>query len=164
MFVAAPTPHAGANCSSTQPAARGGCSRPCSPCRGPPWPSRAAGTGHDRCWAGAAPPQPAAGRLRQCSAAVGSSSATASSLDGEAWEATYGQSTLRYGISLEQGVRETMEDAAQVVQHGRCGFFFASERRTQGRPGERCARMAPLLGKLSPLASAVPDKLTRDAS
>jgi hypothetical protein len=34
---------------------------------------------------------------------------------------------MRYGISLEQGVRETMEDAAQVVQHGRCGFFFASE-------------------------------------
>ena len=35
----------------------------------------------------------------------------------------------RYGISLEQGVRGTMEDAAQVVPHGRCGFFIASELR-----------------------------------
>ena len=49
-------------------------------------------------------------------------------MDEDEWVATYGQQPLRYGISLEQGVRETMEDAAQVVPHGRCGFFFASER------------------------------------
>lgn len=65
-----------------------------------------------------------------CTAALAGSSsgyAQASSQDEEAWEATYGQPVLRYGMSLEQGVRETMEDATQVVPAGRCGFFFASE-------------------------------------
>lgn len=84
--------------------------------------------------AGGAPPQPAEQQRRQrrrftgTAALAGSSSsyAQASSQDEEAWEATYGQPVLRYGISLEQGVRETMEDAAQVVPAGRCGFFFAT--------------------------------------
>lgn len=35
-------------------------------------------------------------------------------MDEEEWEATYGLSPLKYGISLEQGLRETMEDATQV--------------------------------------------------
>lgn len=48
-------------------------------------------------------------------------------MDEEEWESTYGISPLQYGISMQQGVRETMEDAAQVVPHGRYGFFFASE-------------------------------------
>ena len=48
-------------------------------------------------------------------------------MDEDEWESTYGLSPLLYGISLEQGMRETMEDAAQVVPHGRYGFFFASE-------------------------------------
>lgn len=55
-----------------------------------------------------------------------SSSVAASSLDEADWEQAYGHSALRYGISLEQGVRETMEDAVQVVPHGRHGFFFAT--------------------------------------
>ncbi|KAL4458266.1 hypothetical protein ABPG75_013131 [Micractinium tetrahymenae] len=85
--------------------------------------------------AGAAPPHPVERRRRRRrqrhgstpAAVAGSSSyAQASSQDEEAWEATYGQPVLRYGTSLEQGVRETMEDAAQLVPAGRCGFFFAT--------------------------------------
>ena len=56
-----------------------------------------------------------------------SSSSPPSTLEGEAWEAAHGQATLRHGLSLEQGLRETMEDAAQVVPNGPCGFLFASE-------------------------------------
>lgn len=69
-------------------------------------------------------------RWRANALAAGSTSTSitqAGSLDEEEWEQMYGQSALRYGVSLEQGLRETMEDAAQVVPHGRCGFFFASE-------------------------------------
>lgn len=60
------------------------------------------------------------------SSASSSSSVATSSLDGDAWEELYGHSALRYGISMEQGLRETMEDATQVVPHGRHGFFFAT--------------------------------------
>ena len=60
--------------------------------------------------------------------------ASASTLAGEAWEQAYGQPVLRHGVSLEQGLRESMEDAAQVVPHGRCGFFFASEFTTAPSP------------------------------
>lgn len=68
-------------------------------------------------------------------APASSSSMQLSSMDEEEWVATYGQAPLRYGISLEQGARETMEDAAQVVPHGRCGFFFASAPLFGGGPG-----------------------------
>lgn len=74
------------------------------------------------------------GGAARCGALAGSTSSSSasssiqlSSMDEDEWEATYGISPLQYGISLQQGVRETMEDAAQVVPHGRYGFFFASE-------------------------------------
>lgn len=34
---------------------------------------------------------------------------------------------LRWGIATEQGPREAMEDAVQLVEDGLCGFLFASE-------------------------------------
>lgn len=90
---------------------------------------------HEPTTTGSLPLQPVERQRRQrhrfsgTAALAGSSSsyAQASSQDEEAWEATYGQPVLRYGMSMEQGVRETMEDAVQVVPAGRCGFFFASE-------------------------------------
>lgn len=68
-----------------------------------------------------------AGALAGSSTSSGSTFSQTSSLDEDAWEEAYGHSALRYGMSLEQGLRETMEDAVQVVPHGRYGFFFASE-------------------------------------
>ncbi|KAL4422071.1 hypothetical protein ABPG77_001539 [Micractinium sp. CCAP 211/92] len=89
---------------------------------------------HEPTTTGSLPLQPVERQRRQrhrfsgTAALAGSSSsyAQASSQDEEAWEATYGQPVLRYGMSMEQGVRETMEDAVQVVPAGRCGFFFAT--------------------------------------
>jgi hypothetical protein len=71
-------------------------------------------------------PPPARQRWR-VGALAGSSSLSISSVDEAAWEKAYGRSALPLGISLEQGARETMEDAVQVVPHGRHGFLFASE-------------------------------------
>ena len=126
-------PEAPFNCTAPQPPP---CSRQAA--RGPrgaPWvsgerwrpaagasssSSRSSGSGSG---AGVAP------QRRRSSGATFAASSTspAGTLEGEAWEAAHDQPTLRYGLSLEQGLRETMEDAAQVVPNGPCGFFFASE-------------------------------------
>jgi hypothetical protein len=34
---------------------------------------------------------------------------------------------VRYGVSLQQGPRETMEDVVDVVEKAHCGYFFAGE-------------------------------------
>lgn len=46
--------------------------------------------------------------------------------DTEDWDAQFGsQGPLPYGVSAQQGPRETMEDFVTVVPKGRCGFLYA---------------------------------------
>lgn len=118
-----------------------------APKRQGPRPAPAAvAPGHERwCGAGAwgaahahaATSGPARRRHWGCGAVASSSgslgSIQMSSMDEEEWQEAYGLSPLKYGVSLEQGVRETMEDAAQIVPHARYGFFMASEWRAVAR-------------------------------
>eukprot|EP00884_Botryococcus_braunii_P000320 jgi/Botrbrau1/10289/Bobra.0120s0011.1 len=46
--------------------------------------------------------------------------------DEESWDSKYGEDAiLDFGVSIEQGPRDTMEDFVTIVPKARCGFLFA---------------------------------------
>lgn len=50
--------------------------------------------------------------------------------DEENWDTKYGEeSTLEYGVAIEQGPRDTMEDFVSIVGKARCGFMYAGKLR-----------------------------------
>lgn len=83
-----------------------------------------AGPGH-------APPRaarPDAGHALQCMASTASSSSEPAAIEAAPPPGQDGSEpvVLRYGVGAEQGPRESMEDVTQVVEHGRCGFLYAT--------------------------------------
>lgn len=60
--------------------------------------------------------------------------------DEDGWDAKYGEdSVLQYGVAIEQGPRDTMEDFVSIVGRARCGFMYAGKLRchTSVRPAWR---------------------------
>jgi hypothetical protein len=46
--------------------------------------------------------------------------------DEDSWDSKYGEDgVLEYGVAIQQGPRDTMEDFVTIVPKARCGFLFA---------------------------------------
>ena len=49
-------------------------------------------------------------------------------IDDNVWDSKYSEryGELDFGVSSEQGPRESMEDCAHIIPRARCGFLFAA--------------------------------------